>query len=431
MWILLGMILLMPFEKNPYLKISSSFLGIIPEFTAIKLLGLIGLAWLLWRILSGKSHIGLFETPQSRMFFVFLGVVVLSGLIGGTGRMALTRYTSLALFLPLMLATINDEEDIRRVLWTCVGVMILVFPYAYRQFLRFGSRFGVGFYEPNYFALALVLLAPLACVIALQQVAFGKRALWFAGAGVLMVSLILTGSRGGFLGFVIGLGVLTFRLARRPLIVTSLVVMGLIAFVLVFPTNLGQRLLASGLDPAVQSRAVTASTQARSDLLQAGLRMIADYPVFGVGLGRFKEMSSVFYDVEKSRIAHNTYLEIAAESGLPALAAFLLFLTLIFRSLIYSTRLALEQDRPHVYEWAMALQAGLAGYVVSACFLSAQFEKFFWLIVFMSIVLERFLVAESNELDWEDPLEGDDDMEEVIEEPAWTRWQLPGSSGAR
>jgi hypothetical protein len=43
MWILLGMILVMPFEKNPYLKLSSSFLGLFPDFTMIKLLGLVGL----------------------------------------------------------------------------------------------------------------------------------------------------------------------------------------------------------------------------------------------------------------------------------------------------------------------------------------------------------------------------------------------------
>ena len=218
MWLLLCMILIMPFEKNPYLKISESFLGIFPEFTLIKLLGLVGLVWVLWQIGTGQISVGLFASRQGKAFFVFLGIVVLAGQISGTGILAFTRYLSLALFFPITLAAVQSEQDVKRALWACVGVMILVFPYALRQLLRFGGRLGVGLYEPNYLALALVLLLPLAVVMARQRETTGQQAYWFAGVGILFASLILTGSRGGFLGLLTGMGLLCFKSARRPLL---------------------------------------------------------------------------------------------------------------------------------------------------------------------------------------------------------------------
>ena len=418
MWLLLCMICIMPFEKNPYLKISESFLGIFPEFTLIKLLGFVGLVWVLWQVGTGRISLGLLASRRGKAFFVFLGIVILTGQISGTGILAFTRYLSLALFFPITLAAVQSEQDVRRALWACVGVMILVFPYALRQLLRFGGRLGVGLYEPNYLALALVLLIPLAVVSACQRETTGQQAFWFAGVGILFASLMLTGSRGGFLGLLTGMGLLCFKSARRPFLVASVATVGLLLFVFVVPTNLGQRLRAS-LDADVQDAGVEASTEAHLDLVKAGWGMISANPVFGVGLGQFKQQSSVYYDVAKPRIAHNTYIQIAAESGIPALIAFLLFIGLTLRSLSHIATMAGAQGRLHIRQWAVALQAGLGGYLVSAFFLSAQFEKFFWLIVFLSIAMERILVAEATVQE-----------EEPIGEPPWAKWYQSGSSGA-
>ena len=56
MWILLiVMILIMPFEMSPYLYLSQSFLGIIPDFTVIKLLGMVGFGWAMLKIVTRES----------------------------------------------------------------------------------------------------------------------------------------------------------------------------------------------------------------------------------------------------------------------------------------------------------------------------------------------------------------------------------------
>lgn len=402
-WLLLSMILLMPFEKSPYLRFGDSFLSFFPDFTAIKLLGLIGLVLVFWLVLTGQSRLRLWQFPSSRIFLVFLGILAVAALFSGAGPRSLTRYLGLTLFLPIMLVAIQSENDVRKALSVCVGVMILTAPYAYRQVLRFGGRMGVGLYEPNYYAIALVLLLPLALVIAMQQVSWGKRAFWWIGAGMLFGCLILAGSRGGFVGALVSLGIFFMRMTHRRVLVPLIAIASLFAIVLIVPSTLSQRLMAT-LNPHVADAGVQASNEAHLDLLYAGISMIEANPIFGVGLGKFHEMSSVYFDVAKNRIAHNTFIHLGAESGIPAILAFLLLLGYVSHSLLRSGRLALEHGRTDVYEWTIAMQAGLTGYMLSACFISAQFEKFFWAIIFLSMALERvFAIAAPPQPTMESP----------------------------
>ncbi len=62
----------------------------------------------------------------------------------------------------------------------------------------------------------------------------------------------------------------------------------------------------------------------------------------------------------------------------------------------------------------IVIQAGLAGYMIAATFLSAQYEKFFWLIAFLSITLERVLGQAAN------PEENQIAEAALVEEPVWT-----------
>ena len=390
------MILVMPFEQLPYLRLSDSFFGIVPGFTVIKILGAVGLAIVLWNVMTGRAHFRPWDSRAGTAFIVYLALVCFAATIEGATPRAVTRFLSIALFFPIVLLAIRSEHDLRRVLWACPSLMILSLPYAYVQLYRLGGPLGIGHYERNYFAMALVLLIPLAFVIARQQKSTGTRVVSFAGLGWLVASVIWTGSRGGFIGTALAIGLLSFRMARHRLLATVLVEASFLLATLMLPSTTAQRLLATLPLSQFHDTGVRTSTQRRIDLLHSGIRMIGANPILGVGLGKFEEMSSVYYNDARGLTAHNTFLEIGAESGLPALIAFGFFLILLFQSLLRSGRVALTLERPHVYEWTIAIQSGLAGFLLAACFLSAQFEKFFWLLVFITIALERLLVMALN-----------------------------------
>jgi O-antigen ligase len=266
--------------------------------------------------------------------------------------------------------------------------MVVVFPYALRQMYRYGERLGVGLYESNYFALILVLLLPLPFVFA-RGARGSARVAWLAATALIALQLTLTGSRGGFLAFLLTGTLLFLRVARKPLSALAAGAVVVLVFLLAVPNPLTHRLLASGLSGEVRDGGVEASTRQRLAVLRGGLQMVTEHPLAGVGLGAFKGQLPSYTETEESKIAHNTYLELAAELGLPALIAFLSLVVATLRSLERAAHFADQASRADLRDLALGLQAGIAGYLLGAFFLSAQYEKFFWLVMFLSICVER------------------------------------------
>jgi O-antigen ligase len=387
MWLLLLMIYVMPFETSPYLKISDSFLGIFDSFTVIKLLGLIGFAWAGLKMANGEADEPLLDSSQSRLFLLFYAGVLFAGLLSGSGFLAISRYLAFLTFMPFVLVTVRTHDDLRRVVYAIALTYVVVFPYAVRQMLRFGGRLGTGLYETNYFAANVLLVIPLVLVIARQQVDPFRRKLWMAAALVLVLALFLTASRGGFLGLIAATAVYAYR--RRGFVGAAALIVVLLFAALALPTGLGQRAAAT-LGDAGDVAGLEASNRAHTALFWAGLRMIADAPLTGVGPLNFKELSVTYArDLERPYMAHNSYLEIAAELGLPVLGVFLLLIWRTFRGFGRAATLVGDREAAELAGWADGFRSGLIGFIVAGAFISAQYEKMFWIVVFLSIVVER------------------------------------------
>jgi O-antigen ligase len=388
-WLLLLIILIMPFEMSPYLYISPSFLGLIPDFTVIKLLGMLGFAWAVFKIVMlnrrGRGGERVFDSLTAKLFAAMFAGVVVSAILNESPMFAITKYLVFVFFLPFVLVTVRTEEHLRYVMATIVVAMTLVFPYAFRQMGRYDGRLGVGLYEPNYLAANLVLIIPLALAVASYQPTRIRQLAW-AGCGlVLTVSLLLTSSRGGFIGLLVA----GMVYAYRRLGVRGAVTACLVLIVMVSPTDLGQRALAT-IDPtAPKPPGVEESTVAHTALFWGGIRMMVDAPIFGVGPQRFKDFSQAYSGLDIPYIAHNTYLELAAEAGLPVLIIFLLLLVATMTKLGRIVRLGGRPEMRRLAAWADGLRTGLLGFAVAGGFISGQYEKFFWLSVFLSIVIAR------------------------------------------
>jgi O-antigen ligase len=414
MWLLCLMILIMPFEANPYLYIAPNFLGVFPDFTVIKLLGLAGFAWAMIRLASGHPHTALLGSRPAALFLLFFVGVLFAGLLSGSGFLAISRYLAFLTFLPFVLVSVETQRDLGRVLRVMVLSMLLVFPYALRQMVRFNDRLGVGLYETNYFATILVLVIPLAFVFAAQATIPSRRWLW-TGAGLLLVlELFLTSSRGGFLGLLVAGTVYVYR-RRGPMGAIAVMVTLLLGLIIV-PTDLGSRMWTVFDAERTAPAGLEASNKAHMALFFAALRMIADNPIFGVGPLNFKSLSTLYTGLEQGNIAHNSFLEVAAEFGLPVFVIFVLLLFSTFRILNNATRLGVSREGRRIAGWAEGLRSGMIGFLVAGCFISAQYEKMLWLAVFVTIVLGRFAV-EVRAVEATEPADDDDLVLEPLPEP--------------
>jgi hypothetical protein len=149
---------------------------------------------------------------------------------------------------------------------------------------------------------------------------------------------------------------------------------------------------------------------------KAGLRMIAAHPLDGVGIGNFKVLMPRYVDsdVKNDTIAHNSYLEVAAEMGIPQLLIFLGIMFFSGRSFEQIRRRVKHSGPKFVYKAALGLEAGLAGYAVGALTISAEYQKLFWLVLCLSMCLpalardispadERVAVPASKLPSWRPP----------------------------
>lgn len=395
MWLLVFMIFVMPFETNPYLKISDSFLGVFQDFTFIKLLGMLGFSWAALKLAQGDDSDALFSSSQARLFLAFVACMLFAGVLSGSGFLAISRYFAFLLFMPFVLVSIRTHEDLRRVVYALALTFIVVFPYAIRQMLRYGGRLGTGLSETNYLGANLVLVIPIAFAIGSTQTEPLKRKLWMAAGGVLVFMLFLTSSRGGFLGLLVAVLAYTYRRRGMRGALTVLFVLLLAAL----PTGIGERMVATLTKADAEIAGLEASNRAHSALFFAGLKMIADAPLTGVGPQNFKPLSLQYApELPKSFIAHNTYLELAAETGIPVLVLFLLLMAAALKTLGRATRLRGSPEARELAGWAEGLRCGLLGFMVSSAFISAQFEKMFWVAMFTTIVVGRQIAMHEREV---------------------------------
>jgi O-antigen ligase len=201
----------------------------------------------------------------------------------------------------------------------------------------------------NDFAALLILMVPFLALVLFTPRRSVLVRIAVVGPLIYGIYLILsTGSRGGLVAT--GL-VAIYILAKLPMRLKLLAVaafsVGGVLFVTALPRETFDRLMTVFSQVQVDSSAGESAQVRREILKHAAVDMIT-HPVFGVGPGQFGD-----YTGKETRHAdgsgspglwyqtHNTYLQVGAEDGLPALAFFLAALGSTFRLLsrVYSRTL--------------------------------------------------------------------------------------------
>ena len=161
--------------------------------------------------------------------------------------------------------------------------------------------------------------------------------------GLLVAAMFVTGllslSRGGAVGLLVGLLVLLFFSrtrgeGHRGLFIVTLIL--LLAFGIVLYRGLG-----TIVDRFEQLTEEDSSWEGRGVLREAGCRMVEDFPLLGVGGGAFHSAFPMYqparYGDKAARYVHNDWLQVMIETGLLgaalAYAALALFLASVLRAI--------------------------------------------------------------------------------------------------
>jgi O-antigen ligase len=338
---------------------------------------------------------------------LFLGLAVATALWSVDRRTTLTGLTVLAsLVVVFLLVAVSgvDRAIVRRTesalilgstVAVCYGLFQLLFEGGLADdtgaAVAQGGRFGNGLLGPN--ILAVTLLIPFAIAVnrAFNPRDPGRPLPSGLLAGVMLVGVLMTGSRTGVLGA--GAVALTMvcvmpRGTRRGLTVSLLV--GAVLTVVVWtahPLGIAERTFAS-----------TTSSSGRVDIWEVGLAACNQYCATGSGWGTFPDVyaetqasvsgARVLTGPQGSYQPHNLALLAAIETGV---AGLLLLLLGLGACAYYAWKLPAEY-RP-------AALGALVGLVVGVFFLSSMEFKMFWLVPMLTCLYRNAVLAEQAAVD--------------------------------
>jgi O-antigen ligase len=133
----------------------------------------------------------------------------------------------------------------------------------------------------------------------------------------------------------------------------------------------------------------------RLNAWQASIAMANDYPVLGVGLDNFLFMFQYYApDPENVHVAHNTWLQMLAETGYVGLSLYVL----LFATTWWTLWRVRRRARRYGMRWAetggRCLMASLVAFMVGGTFLNRAHFDLIYHLMGLTVALERVLAHE-------------------------------------
>jgi O-antigen ligase len=234
--------------------------------------------------------------------------------------------------------------------------------------------------------LTLVLLATLPRLLARTP----ERRRWMLPLWALSgLGLVLTLTRGAWLGFLAGAAALSLVLRRLSALVTmGAVLLGLLLLLPAGPLEHRVRSFGDPSDPTMRERLY---------MWESGLQIVRDHPLTGVGPGQVKAVFPRYALPEAHRKTtshvHDTPLQITAERGLLGLGAWLWIWIAFF---LHGARLLRRIGPQREREWGLVAGslAAVLGFLVAGLF-EYNFGDSEVVMVAYAVMALPFVVARS------------------------------------
>jgi O-antigen ligase len=316
------------------------------------------------------------------------------------------------LFIPLLgiISQVRDARRLRMFLWAWMAGVGHIAYNGVTMWLSKGGRaddVGGQAGDANWLAMICVCVAPLALAMFIVE----KKPLFRWGglgaAGFYAMGVIASGSRGGLLALILGVGI-WFVQTNKKGIAAGIMALAVGGFLLVAPESFWERMgtmfLGAENNPWI-AKEHEASAQSRKIFWKLALTVFEESPFLGIGPMNIPEEAGErvwFIDPATGGtkyMTHNTWLQLLAEYGLFGstfwIGGYLLSLWCVFRaSMIAKQKL---KDDPNYYWMPMYCVGLFAGWVANALaitFVSCQWLDYnYWIIVTGPLVLQ--IVRES------------------------------------
>jgi O-antigen ligase len=266
--------------------------------------------------------------------------------------------------------------ELRKLLWIQVSAVALVtFFSILLQNFRDGRLQGVQksiLENPNDLAINIAISFPLGLAFMLHARGF-RKALWGIALLFMALGVVLTYSRSGLMALILSLAICVWEYGvkgkRRYIVVITIValVVGLGA---ALSTAHYRARVESIFLGNIEGSGDKGSLDARKALLKKSIVIAVTHPLVGVGPGCFMLVDEGWV------VAHNSYTELAAEAGFPALFLFLWAVAAALKNIAQARKSTHYEHDPEFRLFTQALWAGIVAYLMGACFASTEYNLY-------------------------------------------------------
>jgi O-antigen ligase len=303
---------------------------------------------------------------------------------------------SIAIAVLVPLASFHVRDSLRFAAIQVLGATI----YCIAILTRFdvdasGRLASLVFYDANETAMLLVCTLPLCIHLFRHARTAVTRALVLSLVALFAVTIVRSGSRGAFLAL-IAVAVYLLCTFRSLKVSTRALMIGALGAALLVGAGVRYRAtMASMLDPTSDYN--WSSSEGRISIWKRGLGYVAGAPLTGVGLGAFPVAEGTISELARRQeygkgvkwsTAHNSFLQVLAEIGIPG---FIAFAAIFWAAWRHASRLARQAARlkdKAVMGLADAHAASLVGFAVGGFFLSQAYSSYLYFVIGMIVGLE-------------------------------------------
>ena len=318
----------------------------------------------------------------------------------------------------LYLTMVNLVTTERRLLWACLALIVgslltsrgvITWHQAGVDLVEGYRARWVGVYaDPNRMAMSVGIIVPLAVAFLVRkQSAWLVRLTCGLAAALAITAMVLSYSRGGFLGLVAAAG--TWVVLERNLARTLVVVAAAGAMLVLSPQSFWNRTRTVGTYEA------DASAMSRVEAWTVASRVSLEHPLLGVGAGTFPYAWRLYGPQGSTRVyaAHNVFLQVISDLGFVGLGLFLAFIGAALGPL---WTLARDRERGWLVR---ALAAAVVGHLVSCLFAGFLVAVHFYVLFGLAACADRLARAAQRV-----PVEGDSSLAQAPSPaevpPGWT-----------
>ncbi len=353
-------------------------------------------------IISGKFQV---KEKQTILYLFLLGLMVIHGPIAVNNYWALMVFIAMVMNLIVYLSLIhfvNNQEKYDKLLKTWLGIHVFL---AIIGIVKHGKGIGGFLGDENDFCLALNMVITFPFFFAVSS--SGKKRIYYVALTCLFLFVImLTGSRGGFVGLCTAFMYCWFRSKQKILVTFIILVLSIFAY-FAAPKTYSDR-----ISSITEQGASAGSGETRLYTWNIGWHMFLDNPIMGVGQGNFPWAFKKYeFQVTGSdepfhgrsvagRMAHSVYFTVLPELGLMGTIPFLLIILYTFKDLKQIKKIVLKNKNTKMkfqtqwlYNIALALEGSLITYLVSSVFISTLYYPNLWFLIAFIISYKNIIVS--------------------------------------